>query len=414
MSLRQRWSRLLMASVLFAGLTVAITVAQPPTVAQAATPPGFQEEVVFAGLNWPTNIEFSATTGQIFVAQKDGLIKIFDSLTDTTPTVFADLSSDTFGFWDRGLLGLALAPNFPVDPYVYALYTYDIGPDGAPLNDCAVGIVEECHAHARLVRMAANGNHAGPQQVLIEGWDQWCQEFPSHSIGDLQFGADGMLYLTSGDGASFNAVDTGDLPDAETCIDPPDEGGALRSQDVRTPADPTTLDGSLLRVNPATGAAAAGNPLTGADANRRRIVATGLRNPFRFTFRPGTNEVWIGDVGWRVWEEINRVANPTAQLTNFGWPCYEGMLPQPGYEAMNTPICDGLSRREHTRRRTSPTTTPPGWARRTLACRGPVLRRRPVWPSTPDPTRGHLPPAIQLTTTVRCSLAITDASASGS
>ena len=85
----------------------------------------------------------------------------------------------------------------------------------------------------------------------------------------------------------------------------------------------------MLRLDPDTGAALPGNPNIGsADPNARRIVAYGLRNPYRFTMRPGTNEVWIGDVGWNTWEEIDRVVNPTAGTTNFGWPCYEGSGPQ--------------------------------------------------------------------------------------
>ena len=69
-----------------------------------------------------------------------------------------------------------------------------------------------------------------------------------------------------------------------------------------------------------------GNPFAAsADPNKRRIIAYGLRNPFRFDVRPGTNELWVGDVGWSAWEEINRVANiGDATVENFGWPCYEG------------------------------------------------------------------------------------------
>lgn len=52
--------------------------------------------------------------------------------------------------------------------------------------------------------------------------------------------------------------------------------------------------------------------------NAQRIVAYGLRNPFRITTRPGTGEIWLGDVGWNTWEEINRIADPTARVTNFG------------------------------------------------------------------------------------------------
>ena len=69
----------------------------------------------------------------------------------------------------------------------------------------------------------------------------------------------------------------------------------------------------------------------------------GLRQPFRMTMRPGTNDLWIGDVGWNTWEEIDRVANPKAlPIENFGWPCYEGVAKQPGYNALNLDICNTL------------------------------------------------------------------------
>jgi hypothetical protein len=66
-----------------------------------------------------------ASDGRVFVAEKNGRINVFDSLTDTTPTVVADLNVNVYNFWDRGLLGLAPDPNFPTNPYVYVLYTYD-------------------------------------------------------------------------------------------------------------------------------------------------------------------------------------------------------------------------------------------------------------------------------------------------
>jgi hypothetical protein len=59
------------------------------------------------------------------VAEKSGLIKVFDNLTDKTPSVFADLRTQVHNYWDRGLLDIALAPGFPTDPWVYMLYTYD-------------------------------------------------------------------------------------------------------------------------------------------------------------------------------------------------------------------------------------------------------------------------------------------------
>ena len=84
-----------------------------------------------------------------------------------------------------------------------------------------------------------------------------------------------------------------------------------------------------------------GNPLfSSTDANTRRLLAFGLRNPFRLAIRPGTNDVWLGDVGQADWEEINRVTPPFTSVRNFGWPCYEGGLNSNGVpvSAIHTPI----------------------------------------------------------------------------
>ena len=111
-------------------------------------------------------------------------------------------------------------------------------------------------------------------------------------------------------------------------------------QDLRTTSDPTALDGAILRLDPDTGAGAPGNPYAGGpDSNAARIVAEGLRNPFRITFRPGTSELWIGDVGDNTWEEIDRMPSPTT-FTNFGWPCYEGSAQQSNYSSIG--LCQDL------------------------------------------------------------------------
>jgi glucose/arabinose dehydrogenase len=348
---------------------VAVTAAVlPGTASNAATlPSGFQESIAFSGLTNPTAVRF-ARDGRVFVAEKRGVIKVFDSLTDTTPDVFADLNVNVYNFWDRGLLGLALAPNFPTDPYVYVLYTYDHelgstapaprwGTAGVYSDPCPTPpgpTADGCVVSGRLSRLQASGNTmTGAEQVLIE---DWCQQYPSHSVGSVEFGGDGALYASGGDGASFNFVDYGqDGAPVNPCGDPPGmagsvlappaaEGGALRSQDLRTTADPTGLDGTVIRVDPATGAGLPGNPLASStDPNARRIVANGMRNPFRIAARPGTNEIWVGDVGWNEWEEINRIIAPAdGAVDNFGWPCYEGPSRQSGYDGANLSICENL------------------------------------------------------------------------
>jgi PKD repeat protein len=113
---------------------------------------------------------------------------------------------------------------------------------------------------------------------------------------------------------------------------------------LRTSGDWVNLNGAILRVDPATGDAVPGNPYYGsAETNASRIIAYGLRNPFRISVRPGTNEVWIGNVGFKAWEEINRISDPTdGAAENFGWPCYEGTARQADFEAANLDICKNL------------------------------------------------------------------------
>jgi glucose/arabinose dehydrogenase len=340
--------------VLVAALAIAATA---PRANAATLPAGFRDTVVLSGLVQPSVVRF-ASDGRVFVGQKDGQIFVFDSLSDTTPTQFADLRPQVHDYWDRGLLGLALHPDFPVTPYVYALFTYDaalggthpVWNDGCPTPPGPT--TDGCVASGRLVRFEASGNvAAGPPALML--WD-WCQQFPSHSVGALQFGADGALYVSGGDGAAFNQLDYGQFGNpVNPCGDPATgaspappsaEGGQLRSQDLRTPDDPVGLSGSILRIDPITGEGMLGNPLfMSPDLNARRIVAQGLRNPFRFTFRSGTNDLWIGDVGSGTWEEIDRLPDPTAApYTNFGWPCYEGSGRRPGFDGLNLAICERL------------------------------------------------------------------------
>lgn len=335
-------------------LAATIVLAAP---AALALPAGFTIDRVIEGLNLPTSVEF-ARDGRVFVTEQRGVVKVFDSILDPTPDIFADLRTKVHVRGDRGLLGLALHPDFPEQPYVYVTYAYDggIGAGDEPrwggvdtdADDCVENVPNGgCPIGGRLSRLTAEGNVALEEVVLIE---DWYQQFTFHSIGMPAFGADGQLYVTGGEGALTETLDYGQFnnPAYPDTGSPTWEGGSLRVQDLETDGDPVGLSGTLIRVDPITGAASPGNPLyaeTGIHENARRILAYGMRNPFRFTFRPGTSEPWIADVGSTEFEEINRVpdpATPGATVLNFGWPCYEGNEKQPIWANAELPICENI------------------------------------------------------------------------
>src|SRR4051812_26452203 len=366
----------------------AVSAAQAAAAAPPTLPLGFSDKVVLSGLTHPTKVRFSPD-GRVFVAEKSGILKVFDSLSSPTPTVVADLRSDVYDYRDNGLLGLALDPNFPASPYVYLLYTEDYNPIAyafpgvtpATWNDACPTppgpTTDGCPVQGKLVRLELSGNSVASTTPLLTGW---CQQYPGDSVGDLNFGSDGMLYVSGGDGASTDFVDYGQGggsgPDSPTppnpCQDPPAggggiqkppgaEGGALRSQSLlRTPLSRAGIsvvrNGTLLRIDPATGAAAPGNPPApgfGAPGYssccseiEKSIIASGLHNPSRFALRPGTNEVWLGDADLNPssnrWEEVDRVIDWTVSPPNFGWPCYEGNGVQGAYQAASLSICSQL------------------------------------------------------------------------
>ena len=368
---RQRTSVLVALALVVGVLAIEFTQNQA-SAEVTGLPAGFTDSVVFSGLTNPTVIQFGPD-GRVWVGEKSGIIKVFDNLSDPTPTVFADLQTETNNWWDRGMLGLVLDPQFPNRPYVYVQYSYDKQPGNSNVPRWGVpddtddycpepapgATASGCVVMGRISRLTVAGSGsgntmvAGSEHVLVE---DWCDQFPSHSIGTIVFGPDGYLYAAGGDGASFTEVDwgqlggTGGVP-VNACMDPGGgttggAGGALRAQSVRVARSAgtnTSLDGAMIRIDPDSGAAAPGNPLAGrANANERRVVAYGLRNPFRFTFRPGSNEMWIGDVGWNDTEEIDRFTVGTGATPNFGWPCYEGDVVNPGYEGNNLGLCTSL------------------------------------------------------------------------
>src|SRR4051812_44529317 len=175
-----------------------------PAAAATMMPSGFSEYVVASQLVMPTAFDF-APDGRLFVAEKRGIVKEFDSIDDTTPTVFADLRTEVHNAYDRGLLDIAVDPQFPERPYVYVFYAADAPIDGtaptygtpdADADTCPAGA--ECVASTRVSRLTAHDNGLAEETVLTA---DSCTEFPIHDGGGLAVGEDGALYASFGDGS---------------------------------------------------------------------------------------------------------------------------------------------------------------------------------------------------------------------
>jgi Glucose / Sorbosone dehydrogenase len=163
------------AAACLAAASIGLLILTPASAPAVTLPAGFQDSVVFSNLEQPTALRFAAD-GRVFVAEKPGKILVFDSLTDETPEVFADIRTQVYDTGDRGILGLALDPKFDEGrPYVYVLYTYDhlLG-DPAPApkwgepehtgDDCPKpedADVDACPVSGRLVRLTADEGGAG-------------------------------------------------------------------------------------------------------------------------------------------------------------------------------------------------------------------------------------------------------------
>lgn len=279
------------------------------------TPGAFFAETVVEGLNRPTDFAF-APDGRIFIAEKNGRVRIFKD-GEPLPVSFLEVFANTIE--ERGLIGLALDPDFETNGFVYIFYTvriFESNPEGPKTG--------------RVIRVTADGDVAAPGSAVVllgsvvgDLQSPSCGDFPPgtdcipqdawfHVGGGMRFGSDGKLYIATGDG--------GQVP-----FDTP-----LRAQDL------DSLAGKMLRINP-DGSAPPDNPFFTGDpeANRSKVWAYGLRNPFRFGLQPGTNTPFIGDVGTDVWEEINVGAGE-----NFGWPCYEGPEQVPDYTT--SVVCQDL------------------------------------------------------------------------
>ena len=134
-----RGARGLLGALIILALILPFSATNVLADSGATVPAGFRDEALLTGLVQPMAIVF-APNGNVFVAEKRGTIQFYSSITDTTPTLFADLSTNVHNYWDRGLMGLAVDPGFPARPYVYVLYAYNhILGDPQPGAALAVG-----------------------------------------------------------------------------------------------------------------------------------------------------------------------------------------------------------------------------------------------------------------------------------
>ncbi len=244
-------------------------------------PVGFITSDYVSGLGAPTAIAFQSP-GRLWVAEKGGAIKVFNGgvLQGVAATIACSTDSE------RGVLGLAFDPNFTTNHFVYVYYTTN----GASLNAPPT-------PKNRVSRFLEMGGSlvGGSETILL---DQIPSDAGNHNAGCLRFGIDGKLYIATGDGGSDSS----------------------NSQNFGT------LAGKILRINP-DGTVPSDNPFVGQPPKRPEIFMYGLRNPFRFAFRPGTNVIYVADVGQNTWEEVN-VGLPGG---NYGWPTHEGVAGAPGF-----------------------------------------------------------------------------------
>jgi glucose/arabinose dehydrogenase len=239
-------------------------------------------EKLVGGLTAATALAVSPD-GRIFICEQTGALRVMKD-GKILPAPFVTLQVDSH--WERGLIGVALAPRFPSNGYVYVTY-----------------VAAEPFPHHRISRFTARGDLAipGSEVVLLRGDDQrkLGGTVPAgHQGGALHFGLDGKLYIAIGE---------------QTAGEP-----AQRLD---------TFQGKLLRINP-DGTIPPDNPfLSRTQGKYQAIWAIGLRNPFTFAVQPMTGRIFINDVGQNAWEEVDE----GFAGANFGWPASEGVTHDPKY-----------------------------------------------------------------------------------
>ncbi|MBL8749782.1 MAG: PQQ-dependent sugar dehydrogenase [Planctomycetes bacterium] len=307
------------------------------------------DTLVTAGLAFPVDLVFPRPQ-RIYVAERRGVVRVVEGGV-LLPQWLIDLREEVGNWGDHGMLGIALDPAFAQNGFLYLAYVVDrhhllhhgTGGYSALANEYLDATVLRITRYtcdpatdqlsvvpsSRLVLL---GESAATGPAVTSS---------THGACSLLFGRDGTLLFGTGDGAG-GYLDTGSAPQSyyaqaltDGILTPATNVGALRAQQI------DSLNGKILRLDPATGDGVPSNPFfdpAQPRSARSRVFALGLRNPCRLSLRPDTGatdaglgqpgELWLGDVGWTSREEVDVV---TEGGQNFGWPLFEGMTPQPQY-----------------------------------------------------------------------------------
>jgi glucose/arabinose dehydrogenase len=236
---------------------------------------------VIQGLSSPLELVHAGDgSNRIFIVQKGGSILVYNkayNFVDTFLIITTGFTSDN----ERGLLSMAFHPDYANNGFFYIYYTNGTG-----------------DLELARYKVSANANVADPAtKVIVKTIAHPTNA--NHNGGELHFGNDGYLYLSTGDGGGG-----GDVPN--------------NAQNTGI------LLGKMLRFNVTTNSNPPYFTIPPDNPYGNEIYAIGLRNPFRWSFDRLTHDMWIGDVGQNSWEEINyRPADSTLGV-NYGWRCYEG------------------------------------------------------------------------------------------
>jgi aldose sugar dehydrogenase len=293
--------------------------------------PGLQVQPVVTGISQPTSMAFLGANDFLVLEKATGRVqRVNNGVVSTVLDLGVNRGSE------RGLLGIALSPDFATDRGVYLYWT-----ESATGADSGV-LAETPLLGNRVDRFTWNGGSLTFAQNIIQlralQEDAGQAERGNHNGGVLRFGPDGMLYVAVGDVGRRGQLQN--LPDGPTGVraDGDDQFGGPEP-------DSAHLTGVILRLNP-DGSAPADNPFfafgdsVGGEvgANIQKIYAYGIRNSFGMAFDPLSDELWMTDNGDDAFDEINRIVPGM----NGGWVQIMGPLDRLAqYKAIETGEFDG-------------------------------------------------------------------------